>query len=149
MRLLLLFACAAVAGCTSPAPPVTTSDIPLPPFAAAGTFNGGFETRIDLTARRIRDHLASAYGPLEIAESGSFSPLAAGAGWPEVEAFYDSTFGQPPLDGFVREPVESPDPERYQLALWSNGTDVLGVAVVAGRPDDPLPFLLRFRTQPE
>ena len=129
--------------------PVSTSSLPAPPFATGGTFNGGFETRINFAVVDIYDSLEGRYSRLSVAEGGDVFLLDDETTWRQVEAFYDSTFGQPPLNGFVRQPAVPLKPSLYQMAVWSRGDEVLGVAMVPGQPGDPLPFLLRFGTASE
>lgn len=131
-------------GCRSPTP-MTTDAIPMPPLGEVGRFNGGYETRTSQVRGLVRDDLGDDYGPIQFEDRYEML-LGAEAAWPEIEAFYDSAFARPPLDAFVRQPAVSPHPDRYHVAVWSDGNEALGVAMVLGGPEDPLQFLFLFGT---
>ncbi len=142
--LLFLCACSALTGCT-PSPPMTTASLPTPPFGTIGRFNGGYETRTSMAMSLIDDTFGEAYGPIQFDHRREVL-LNDAATWPQIEAFYDSAFAQPPLDAFTRQPVASAQPDRYQIAMWRDGDETLGVTMVLGKPGDPLPFLFLFGT---
>lgn len=126
-----------------------TDSLPVPAFATEGSFNGAFEARIDLAEASVRDALRDRFGRVEV----DVLRLDDGAGWSEVEAFYTQAFAEAPLAeaGFERQPTASGDPDAYRLAVWARdrrtqSDEALAVAVVPGRPDDPLSFLLLVHT---
>lgn len=138
--LLLALGAWALGACASPPDRMTIDALPLPPYAEAGAFEGGFEVRIDRTMNALRAFLFEDYG----AADAEFFRLKDGVRWEQVDAFYSDALA---AAGFERAPATSTDPGLYDSALWTRdrllGPDeAVAVAMTPGREGDPWSFLV-------
>lgn len=152
------------AGCAPPAapPPLTVGDLPAPPFTTeSSSYGSASRARQDRVAHGTADVLREAFGDIGTGLGSQMLYLDTldtgrpAAGWPEVEAFYDSAFARPPLAGlgFVRDTSWTDASAPNPVAVWTRrrgrgATDeAVGVAFVApGTHGDDLAFVIRFAT---
>ena len=116
-RALWLAAFVVLAGCRGEAPPPV--ELPLPHFAADEPVLGSMRSEARSARRDLLTHLSPEYIVTEdyIVHSAMVDSSVT---WDEIEPFYDNEFRQAPLatSGFVRREMSSPEPGRYEFALW-------------------------------
>ena len=121
--LLGLVTLVALGGCREPSPII---DLPDPPWADPPELEA-FQINMGSQGNEFRDaaaDLESLLRPVYVVPDGYgwwTMPVDPSKTWADVDSFYTAAFARPPLSGygFVRRELFSPEPDRYEFALWS------------------------------